>query len=115
MKATSTALEYVPSPLDPYNVLVPTCHDDAELSKQADTMVSEYTPHLNYMRQKYNLDIEYNPCISHYTSDYLNRQDVLKAIHADSHYTRKWPEHPPLWSYNEGPAGAKKKYRPLVP
>jgi len=115
LQATSAALEYVPSPLDPYNVLVKTCHDDALRAAEADSHVARYTPHLDYMRKKFNLDIQYNPCISHYTADYLNRQDVLAAIHASDHYSRQWPEHPEGWNYNEGPEGAKKNIALLFP
>ena len=31
LAATKKCLQYVPSPLDPYNVLAPTCHDDESL------------------------------------------------------------------------------------
>lgn len=110
--ATGAALKYVPSPLDPYDVLAKTCQSDAN---KADEFVSQYTPHLAAMRSKYNMDIKYNPCISHFTPEYLNRKDVLKSIHADEHYTRKWPAHPANWNYNEGPAGAKKDIALLFP
>ncbi|ETO24192.1 hypothetical protein RFI_12965 [Reticulomyxa filosa] len=29
----------------------------------------------------------------------MNRPDVLAAIHANTHYTRPWPSHPPGWQY----------------
>ena len=70
--ATQKAVQYIPSPLDPYKVLVKTCHKSSSSSSPfadpaaADKFVSEYTPHLDAMRKKYGLDIEYNPCISTY-------------------------------------------------
>ena len=111
-EATKKAVSFVPSPLDPYNVLAKTCHEKANAS---DHFVKSYTPFLHHMREKYELDIEYNPCISHLTPEYLNRKDVLKAIHADTHYTREWPNHPENWYYNEGPLGAKKDIALLFP
>ena len=45
----------------------------------------------------------------------MNRPDVLKAIHADTHYNRSWPDHPSNWGYNEGSAGAKKDIALLFP
>lgn len=116
--ATQAALKYVPSPLDPYNVLAKTCHSGtvgSAAAAAADDFVASYTPHLDAMRKKYGLDLEYNPCISHWTSSYLNKKDVLKAIHADAHYTRPWPMHPLGWQYNEGPEGAKKDIALLFP
>lgn len=64
---------------------------------------------------RYGLDIEFNPCISDWTPQYLNRPDVKAAIHVDSHFTRTWPNHPPGWYYNEGPEGAKKDIALLFP
>ena len=77
--------------------------------------MARYAPALDRMRKKYGLDLEYNPCISRWTAGYLNKPEVLAAIHADKHYTRKWPNHPIGWSYNEGPEGAKKDIALLFP
>jgi serine carboxypeptidase-like clade 2 len=119
LAATTAALKYVPSPLDPYNVLAKTCQAKAGhmLGAEADAEVVAYTPFLGEMRRRHGLDLEYNPCISRWTAGYVNRPDVLKAIHADGHYSklRQWPKHPIGWSYNEGPAGAKKDIALLFP
>eukprot|EP00656_Telonema_subtile_P042700 TRINITY_DN4850_c0_g1_i2.p1 TRINITY_DN4850_c0_g1~~TRINITY_DN4850_c0_g1_i2.p1 ORF type:complete len:483 (-),score=87.57 TRINITY_DN4850_c0_g1_i2:257-1705(-) len=115
LAATKAAVSYIPSPLDPYNVLVPTCHHDAAQAALSDKYVSEYTPQLEQLRSKYGLDLQYNPCISSYTAGYLNRKDVLAAIHADAHYTRTWPAHPQGWEYNDGVEGAKKDIALLFP
>eukprot|EP01060_Flectonema_neradi_P026925 TRINITY_DN36569_c0_g1_i1.p1 TRINITY_DN36569_c0_g1~~TRINITY_DN36569_c0_g1_i1.p1 ORF type:complete len:467 (+),score=100.95 TRINITY_DN36569_c0_g1_i1:72-1472(+) len=111
--ATRKAVAYIPSPLDPYDILVPTCHNqDPAIGEE---YVRQTTPWLIKMKEKYNLDIQYNPCLSTYTPKYINQPDVLKAIHADTHYTRKWPNHPIGWSYNDGPAGEKNDIATLFP
>ena len=63
--------------------------------------IAQHTPWLIHLKEKYNIDTEYiyNPCMDNWTPKYMNRMDVLKAIHADSHYTRAWPSKPPLWHY----------------
>eukprot|EP01064_Diplonema_japonicum_P039072 TRINITY_DN9702_c0_g5_i1.p1 TRINITY_DN9702_c0_g5~~TRINITY_DN9702_c0_g5_i1.p1 ORF type:complete len:464 (+),score=157.16 TRINITY_DN9702_c0_g5_i1:43-1434(+) len=111
LDATSKATQRIPSPLDPYNVLVPTCHGNNEGEK----FVKEYTPQFYEMTKKLGTNITYNPCISDWTAKYMNRPDVLKAVHADVHYTRKWPNHPAGWYYNEGVEGAKKDIALLYP
>jgi len=95
--ATSKAVRYIPRVMDPYDILAPTCHDNAN----GDAFVSEYTPFLAAFRKKYGLDVSFDPCLSEYTSIYLNNPDVIKAIHADKHYERKWPRHPTGWRYGD--------------
>ncbi|ETO24544.1 hypothetical protein RFI_12614 [Reticulomyxa filosa] len=61
----------------------------------------ESTPFMRYLKKQYNLQSSYvyNPCMSNWTPMYMNRKDVLEAIHASAHYTRPWPSHPPGWEY----------------
>jgi len=110
--ATAAALKYVPSPLDPYDVLAPTCQDK---TGEADAAVGEYTPALHALRRKYDLDLEYDPCLSRLTAEYMNDAATLGAVHAQAHYTRRWPSHPKGWSYNEGVEGAKQDIALLFP
>ncbi|KAJ9436843.1 Serine carboxypeptidase 24 [Diplonema papillatum] len=113
--ATSKAANYIPSPLDPYNVLAPTCHGNEEQRQAGEDFVAQYTPHLLRFREKYNLSLEYNPCISTFTPKYMNRPDVMKAIHADKYATRIWPSLPSGWSYNQGFLGEKNDIALLYP
>eukprot|EP01059_Diplonema_ambulator_P034346 TRINITY_DN7634_c0_g1_i1.p1 TRINITY_DN7634_c0_g1~~TRINITY_DN7634_c0_g1_i1.p1 ORF type:complete len:471 (+),score=157.78 TRINITY_DN7634_c0_g1_i1:63-1475(+) len=114
--ATNAAVNYIPSPLDPYDVLVPTCHTQSTV-EEGTKYVKEHTPefHKMMMRLGASANITYNPCLNNWTPKYMNRPDVLKAIHADVHYTRQWPDHPVGWYYNEGPDGAKKDIALLYP
>lgn len=57
------------------------------------------TPFLMHLKQRYGIDTTYNPCISQWTPVYMNRPDVIKAVHADAHYERKWPNTPANWKY----------------
>merc|ERR1711865_631651 len=68
------------------------------------------------MRERYGLKgkLQYDPCIKTFTEGYMNKPEVLKAIHADGH-TRRWPAHPLGWHYDDGPAGAKKDIALLFP
>lgn len=106
--ATKKATSYVPSPLDPYDVLAPACLDN-----HGTDAVAELTPAMSRLGAKYGID--FNPCLSKMTPTYLNRPDVLKAIHADGHYTRTWPAHPDNWFYDQGPEGSKKDIALLFP
>lgn len=110
--ATQKAVSFVPSPLDPYNVLAPTCHNDAEAGEE---YVRRNSPGLIRLREKYNMNVSYNPCINRWTPQYLNEPEVLKAIHVDKHYTRHWPSDAKGWYYNEGPEGAKKDIALIFP
>lgn len=104
--ANDEAYPYVPSTWDPYDIYAPTCHEKEQeaikngikIIKGSD-FVKEYTPFLSHLKEKYNLETEYNPCINNWTPEYMNKAEVLKAIHADSHYTREWPRHPTGWKY----------------
>lgn len=113
-QATKAASKYIPSPLDPYSVLAPTCQQRGA-KQEGERFVAEYTPALTRRRDELGLDIEYNPCMSQLTGPYLNKPEVLKAIHADTHYTRKWPNHPSGWSYDQGTEGEKKDIALIFP
>lgn len=106
--ATTKATSYVPSPIDPFDVLAPACTEP-----EGRAVVEELSPSLVRLGKKYGID--FNPCLSRLTPTYLNRPDVLRAIHADVHYTRTWPAHPKNWFYNEGVLGAKKDIALLFP
>jgi len=107
--ANDEAYKYVPSTWDPYNIYAPTCHPNNSFGEYPSTKSSiygesfiyEYTPFLKHLKEKYNLDTTYvyNPCLNHWTPEYMNRQDVLDAIHASAHYTKPWPSHPLNWTY----------------
>ena len=104
--ANNEAYPYVPNTWDPYNIYAPTCHQREENAIKngikiirGSEFVKEYTPFLQHLKEKYNLETEYNPCIDNWTPEYMNKEQVLKAIHADSHYTREWPRHPTGWRY----------------
>ena len=61
---------------------------------EGDAHVSRNTPFLDRMRTfhgKTSSDITYDPCITQYTPTYMRRDDVLKALHADSHPNPRWP------------------------
>eukprot|EP01084_Bolivina_argentea_P250265 419247_1 len=99
--ANQAAYKYIPNTWDPYDIYAPTCHNresDKYWNKQ---FIEEHTPWLIYLKEKYNINTTYvyNPCMSSWTSEYMNGNDVLKAIHADSHYTKKWPSKPSGWHY----------------
>jgi carboxypeptidase C (cathepsin A) len=113
--ATMKATKYIPSPLDPYDVLAPTCQPGDGTRSEGDAFVSAYTPQLDALRKANNLSLSYDPCIKTFTNKYMNQPAVLKAIHADKGDGRKWPEHPRGWKYDEGPAGAKNDIALLFP
>lgn len=109
--ATSAALRYVPSPLDPYDVLAPTC----DTGGQADAVVQLRTPWLHSLRQRHGLELDYDPCMSQLTPEYINQPSVLEAIHAPSNPGRRWPHTPPGWSYDQSAAGEKQDIARLFP
>ena len=80
-------------------MLEPTCHADPTAADAADAAVAQYTPFLSKLRARYGIKTSYNPCISSWTPTYMNRPDVIKAIHADKHKdpARRWPDHPKNW------------------
>jgi len=104
-QANNDAYQYIPNVWDPYNIYAPTCHpNDSSPARQniyGEEFVHEYTPFLKHLKEKYQLDTMYvyNPCMSQWTPEYMNSQSVLVAIHAISHYTRTWPNHPANWTY----------------
>lgn len=119
-KATTAAMQYIPSPLDPYNVLAPTCHEgSSRLDVQAsDAHAVKQFPFLGKLRERHGLDsLVYNPCINDWTPQYMNRADVLKALNVnpDRPQQWRWPGDAPGWEYNEGPLGAKKDISLLFP
>eukprot|EP01061_Rhynchopus_euleeides_P003466 TRINITY_DN12714_c0_g1_i1.p1 TRINITY_DN12714_c0_g1~~TRINITY_DN12714_c0_g1_i1.p1 ORF type:complete len:473 (+),score=213.43 TRINITY_DN12714_c0_g1_i1:37-1455(+) len=111
--AAANAVRFVPSPLDPYNVIAPTCHGDDE--RNGEEFVKQYSPELIAMSKRLGMDVSYNPCISNWTPKYMNTDEVLKAIHVDTKVTRKWPNNAPGWNYNEGVEGAKKDIALIYP
>lgn len=89
--ANKKAYPYIPSNWDPYDILVPTCPDGLERAETAEE-VAEATAHVTRVsaplrRLHEQANNTYNPCISRWTSIYMNRPDVVKALHADSHVT----------------------------
>jgi len=116
INATQAAVGLIPSPLDPYNVLVPTCH--SELSSKYN-MKRPLHPFLRHMQEKYQIEInDYDPCISDMTPEYINDPEVLTAIHAlksGEALKRQWPSTPDNWGYNQGSAGEKKNIATLFP
>ena len=104
--AGDEAYRYVPKTWDPYNVNAPTCHDEEEgairrgikIIRGRD-FVEEYTPFLKQWRERHGVDTQYNPCINNWSPQYMNRRDVLEAVHVHDHYTREWPRHPKEWTY----------------
>lgn len=114
-QATQEAVHFVPSPLDPYDVLAPTC---AEGAAQADAVVMRDQPFLRRLRETHGVENTptYNPCLSTLTPEYMNRADVLAAVHVPAaKVTRKWPSTPRGWHYNQGVAGEKKDIALLFP
>ncbi len=114
--ATQEAVNLVPTPLDFYDILVPTCHDS---DKQSVGMTHPHMPFLRHMRDTYGLDLggasAYDPCLSALTSEYINQPNVLAAINAKANPDRKWPGHPSNWGYNQGVEGEKKNIALLFP
>jgi len=109
--ATRAATRYIPSPLDPYDVLAPTCgHDGADAAVMADSAF------LRRLRATHgaNSTPVYDPCLSQLTPTYMNRKDVLAAVHVPEP-PRRWPTHPPGWSYAQGSDGEKKDIALLFP
>jgi hypothetical protein len=80
------------------SVLAKTCHkkqSDAEV-KQNDAFVVGQTPFLGHLREKYGMDVTYNPCRSDYSAPFLNQPAVQKAIHVlkrndGTSKVREWP------------------------
>jgi len=105
--AAANAWKYVPKTWDPYNVLTGTCH---EQNDAADDFVSSYTPWLATARFRHGANITYNPCINNETPIYMNRKDVIKALHAEKHYNRAWPNPPSVWKYGDETAHITKLF-----
>jgi len=55
--------------------------------------------------------------LSRWTPEYMQRKDVLKAIHVNANRAQQWdwPGDAPGWNYNTGPDGAKKDIALLFP
>jgi serine carboxypeptidase-like clade 2 len=73
---------YVPQVWDPYSVLAPTCHSN---EVDSDAAVVQNTPFLGQLREKYNINTTYNPCIDNYTPKYMNQPEVIKVCHFHLH------------------------------
>eukprot|EP00483_Globobulimina_turgida_P003682 UN03688 len=65
-----------------HDIYVPTCHENS-------------TSKVEFQQDGY----VYNPCMYNWTPMYMNREDVLKAIHAFDHYNRTYPDAPSNWFY----------------
>ena len=115
--AAQAALKYVPHPYDPYDVLAPTCATNAEEAARADAAVMRDQPFLRRLRATHGAanTPTYDPCLSHLTPQYMNRDDVLKAVHVPPAVaTGNWPSTPSGWNYNQGVEGEKKDIAELV-
>lgn len=111
--AAAAALKYVPSPLDPYDVLAPTCadSDDATAAAAADAAVMRDFPFLRQLRETHGAESTpvYNPCLAKLTPPYMRTAEVLEAVHVprDAAAAARWPGTPRGWSYNQGVEGEK--------
>jgi len=104
--ANNEAYAYVPQVIDFYDIYAPTCHSDSYTTRMngkigkngrsGKSRVKQYTP---FLYKKFGDDYVYNPCMSEWTPEYMNRNDVLQAIHALDHYTMYWPNKPDNWTY----------------
>ena len=115
------------------DVIAPTCHVSAAASNDAaeadahaaaaDALVAARHPFLRRLRERHGRGpggpnpLSYNPCISHWTPKYMNRADVLEALHVDPKRAQQWPwpGDAPGWSYNQGVAGEKNDIALLFP
>ena len=79
LDAVKKAREYEPQHWDEANIYASACNN--------------MTDYMN--------DNGYNPCETQWIDPYMNREDVLTAIHAISHYnsSRPWPDKPNGWHY----------------
>ena len=89
---------YVPKNWDPYSIYAPTCKQQSAGGKG---WVERNTPGLARLREHYGVTTSYDPCIKNYPEPYMNRPDVVAALHASKHYERTWPKHPDNWSYGD--------------
>ena len=73
------------------------------------------TPWLHELRKRHGLKLQYDPCMSTLTPEYMNQPSVLRAIHAPEVRGdgRRWPDTPPGWSYDQSAAGEKQDIAPL--
>jgi len=78
--ANKAALQFVPQVWDPYNVLTPTCHTKETTATKEQMQMTPFLRHLQKVT-----GTQYNPCMEQWTAGYMNRPDVLKAIHAEAH------------------------------
>ena len=65
--------------------------------ESADAFVMRDQPFLRQLRATHgaNSTPTYDPCLSHLTPEYMNRPDVLSAIHVPaSKATGRWPSTP---------------------
>jgi hypothetical protein len=111
--AAAAALRYIPSPLDPYDVLAPTCADAA-----ADSTVMREQTFLRQLRATHGAanTPKYDPCLSHLAPGYMTRADVLAAVHVPAAKSSgRWPGTAAGWSYNQGVEGEKKDIALLFP
>ena len=115
LAATTAAVKFVPSPLDPYDVLAPTCHTKSADYLDGEEYVKKNSPELMRIKEKYNMNVTYNPCVRNWAPPYMNNKEVQAAIHVAGNVTREWPNTPPNWSYNQGTAGEKKDIALLFP
>ena len=114
--------------MDPYNIYAPTCSEsdikkvekgNKEIPRRylgfehhpgnsvsGAEFVKKYTPWLENKKKGYgmnSLDYVYNPCMGNWDPIYMNKDEVLDALHASKHYNSSvngvWPDTPSTWVY----------------
>jgi len=105
--ATKAAVDLVPDGLDLYSVLAPTCHSDER--------APFHTPFMRHLKDNFGREPPYEPCVAQHAKSYMNRAEVIKAVHANIDPNRRWPSTPEGWYYNQGAAGEKKDMKKLFP
>ena len=95
--ANNEAFKYVPQDdqWDHYDIYEPACHTNPSKSRLESRFKS---------RNMRNVKLEdngfpYDPCYEQYIPEYMNRKDVLEALHVIDHYDKVWPDKPANWQY----------------